>query len=511
MISDIKNIGEILPAAARSYGDKTALVFQDRRFTFNELETLSNRMANALAELGIVPGDRVSLYSNNAWQWVVSYYAIAKVGAVINPINVMLTPQEVRFVLEDCGSKAIILSAEKAEATHAAVADVENLAHVISYEKVNDSILDFPALVENSSPEARVCERRPEDLSTICYTSGTTGHPKGAALSHRAVLTNTFMTANMHVKTAQDCAVTALPSAHVYGNVVMNGMIALGGKLVLLPRFDEKEALGAIQEHRATMFEGVPTMYLLFLNHPELGEFDVSSLTRCTVGGQTMSVDKMREVESRLGCPLIELWGMTEIAGLGTTFPCYNKAKHGSIGVQLPYVEAKIVDFGDPLKTMPVDEPGELMIRGPIVMEKYWGNDTATAETIEPDGWLHSGDVGYMDEEGCIFLVDRRKDMIVTAGYNVYPAEIERVLLKHPVVAMAAVGKVPDELKGELAHAFIVVKTDAAADKTEIIEFCRQHLAAYKLPRDVHFVDALPTTSTGKIMRRELGKLLPTL
>lgn len=507
MLANIKNIGQILPAAARSYGDKTALVFQNERFSFNTLDVLSNRLANALVELGIGPGDRVSLYSNNAWQWIVSYYAVAKMGGVINPINVMLTPQEVRFVVQDCGSKAIILSTDKAEAIHGAVSDVDNLAHVISYDKVNETILDLPTLMENSSDQARIYNSAQEDISTICYTSGTTGHPKGAALSHRAVLINTLMTANMHVKTAHDCTVTALPSAHVYGNVVMNGMVALGGKLVLLPRFDEIETLQAIQEHRATMFEGVPTMYLLLLNHPDLDDYELSSLTRCTVGGQTMSVDKMREVETRFGCPLIELWGMTEIAGLGTTFPCYGKPKHGSIGVPLPHVEGKIADFDDPLKTMPVGEPGELMIRGPIVMEKYWGNETATLETIEPDGWLHTGDVGYMDEEGCIFIVDRRKDMILTAGYNVYPAEIERVLLKHPAVAMAAVGKVPDELKGELAHAFIVLKTDAAADKTEIIDFCRQHLAAYKVPRDVHFTDALPTTSTGKIMRRELGKL----
>jgi long-chain acyl-CoA synthetase len=507
MLTNIQNLSQILPVAAESHGEKTALVFQDKRFTFNELEMLSNQLANALSDLGIAAGDRVSLYSNNSWQWVVSYYAIAKTGAVINPINVMLTPQEVRYVVEDCGSKAIILSADKAVETHAAVSDVEHLAHVISYEKVNDSILDFPALLEKGSSQARTCDRSPEDISTICYTSGTTGHPKGAALSHRAVLINTMMTANMHVKTAHDCTVTALPSAHVYGNVVMNGMIALGGKLVLLPRFDEEEALAAIQEHRATIFEGVPTMYLLLLNYPKLGEFDVSSLTRCMVGGQTMSVDKMGEVEARWDCPLIELWGMTEIAGLGTTFPCYGTAKHGSIGVPLPHVEAKIADFEDPSKTMASGEAGELMIRGPIVMEKYWGNETATVETIEPDGWLHTGDVGYMDEEGCIFLVDRRKDMIVTAGYNVYPAEIERVLLKHPAVAMAAVGKVPDELKGELAHAFIVLKTGAAADKDEIIEFCRKHLAAYKVPRGIHFTDALPTTSTGKIMRRELGKM----
>jgi long-chain acyl-CoA synthetase len=508
MLAHIKNIGDILPYASKRNADKTALVFREKEFTFQQLDEMSNRLANALDNLGVKPGDRVSLYSINCWQWMVSYYAAGKLGAVVNPINVMLTPDEVRFVAEDCGSKVIILSKDKAEATRDAVSDVPGLSHIICYEQGADGILAFEDLLKTGSSEPKRSDRGPDDISTICYTSGTTGHPKGAALSHRAVLLNTFMTANMHVKTRNDCTVTALPSAHVYGNVVMNGMMFLGGKLVLMERFDEKETLSAIEKHRATMFEGVPTMYLFLLNYPDLEKYDLSSLTRCTVGGQTMSVDKMKEVESRFGCPLIELWGMTEIAGLGTTFPCYGVNKHGSIGISLPYAESKIASYENSKQTMPPGEPGELLIRGPIVMEKYWGKEEATKETVEPDGWLHTGDVGYMDEDGCVFIIDRKKDMILTAGFNVYPAEIERVLLKHPAVAMAAVGKVPDELKGELAHAFIVLKNNADATKKEVEEFCREHLAAYKVPRGIHFVEALPQTSTGKSMGRELGKLL---
>jgi long-chain acyl-CoA synthetase len=508
MLNQLQNLGDIPPYAAERYGDKTALIFQGKAFTFRDLDNLSNRLAQSLRRMGINPGDRVSIYSNNSWEWVVSYYAISKLGGVINPINVMLKPEEVRYVVQDCGAKAIILSADKAGPTREATKDVPGLEHIISYEDAGESILLFQDLLDKGSPEPMRSSAGHGDISTIGYTSGTTGHPKGAALTHRAVLVNACMTANMHMKTSQDRVVTALPCAHVYGNVVMHGELALGGTLILLPRFTELDALEAIQKYRATMFEGVPTMYMYLLSYPDLHKFDLSSLTRCTVGGQTMSVDKMVEVEKRFGCPLLELWGMTELAGLGTTHPYYGKNKLGSIGVPLPYTEAKIVDADDATKTLKPGEIGELMFRGPIVMESYWGNEQGTRETIEEDGWLHTGDVCYMDEDGYVFVVDRKKDMIITAGYNIYPAEIERVVLKLEKVAICAVGKEPDELKGELAKAFVVLKPGERATEDEILSFCREHLANYKVPRGVYFVDDVPKTSTGKIMRRKLAELV---
>ena len=505
MLDQLRNLGDILPFAAERHGDKTALISLDKEFTFKDLDRLSDKLANSLRGMGIGPGDRISLYSNNCWQWILSYYAIAKLAAIANPVNVMLTPEEIRYVVQDCGAKAIILSPDKAEPTRDATRDIPDLKYIISHGAATDGILAFDEVLEKGSPEPVRSERDPDDISTIGYTSGTTGHPKGASLSHRAVLVNTAMTANMHAKTSSDRVVTALPSAHVYGNVVMNGTILLGGTLILLSRFEAISALEAIEKNRATIFEGVPTMYMYLLSHPDLEKYDLSSLTRCTVGGQTMSVDKMREVEQRFGCPLLELWGMTELAGLGTTHPCYGKGRLGSIGVPLPYTEAKIVDDQDASKTLPPGTIGELMFRGPIVMQGYWGNEKATADVIEPDGWLHTGDVGYMDEEGFFYIVDRKKDMIITAGYNIYPAEIERVLLKHPQVAMAAVGKEPDPVKGELAKAFIVPKPGQTLTGEEIVGFCREQLASYKVPRGVYFVDDLPKTSTGKIMRRSLS------
>jgi len=248
-------------------------------------------------------------------------------------------------------------------------------------------------------------------------------------------------------------------------------------------------------------------MYMTMLAHPSLGRFDLSSLTRATVGGQTIAESVMRAWEERSGAPLIELWGMTELAGLGTTHALYAPNVHGTIGVALPGIDVRVAAFEDVTRTMAPGEPGELMVRGPLVMQGYYGNEKATQETIEPDGWLHTGDVATADEAGYFRIVDRRKDMIITAGYNVYPAEIERVLAAHPAVALSAVGAITDEVKGELARAYVVLRPGTSATEGELVEFCRPRLAAYKLPRSVRFVADLPKTSTGKIMRRELRTL----
>ena len=423
---------------------------------------------------------------------------------MINPINVMLTPAEVAYVTQDCGASALIGSPDKIKA--ALESGVTGLTPIaFGDQSVAGATLFNELIAKRQSFEPFAV--KPEALSTIGYTSGTTGHPKGAMQSHRAVILNGAMAAQLHLKTPHDTVVSALPCPHVYGNVVCNGALMYGLELVLHSRFDAGEILTSIETHKATMFEGVPTMYMYMLVHPDFDRFDLSSLARCTVGGQTMPVAKMQEVERRFACPLIELWGMTELAGLGTTFPSNGPHKLGSIGVALPHTEARIADTGDPARTMPRGDVGELMIRGPIVMQGYWGNEKATREAIEPDGWLHTGDLATMDEDGAVFIVDRKKDMINTGGFKVFPAEIERVIAAHPSVAMVAVGGQPDELKGEIAKAYVVLKPGAAPDAEGILALCRAELAAYKAPRAIQFVADLPKTSTGKIMRRELHKL----
>jgi long-chain acyl-CoA synthetase len=500
----ITTLGEVLPRAARLFGDRTALVAGERSLSFRDLDRLSGALAGSLAKLGVGPGDRVTLYAPNCWEWIVSYYGALKAGAIVNPVNVMLTPAEVAYVTRDCAAKVLIGSRDKLAPMLAA--GVEGLTAVVLGAEPLDGARPFGDLLEGPADFAPVAVA-PGATSTIGYTSGTTGHPKGAMQSHRAVVTNVTMTAQMHLKTDRDVVVSALPLPHVYGNMVFQGALLCGMTFVMHARFDAADALASIERHKATMFEGVPTMYMLMLASPALAGRDLSSLTRCTVGGQTMPVTKMREVEARFGCPLIELWGMTELAGLGTTFPVYGPHKLGSIGIPLPYCEARIADVADAARTLPRGEVGELMVRGPIVMQGYWGNEAATRQAIEPDGWLHSGDLATMDEDGAVFVVDRKKDMINTAGFKVFPAEIERVVAAHPSVAMVAVGSVPDEIKGEIAKAYVVLKPGADADEAGILDLCRRELAAYKMPRSVAFVPALPTTSTGKIMRRELKSL----
>jgi long-chain acyl-CoA synthetase len=501
------DLGTIVPRAARRFGSKTALVAPGRTLTYTELDELCERVAGGLHDIGVRPGDRVSLYSPNRWEYVVAYHAALRAGAVVNPINVMLTPEEVAFVLNDCGAAAIFTSGDRAEVISGLTRSVPALRRVISFDSAGDGVTRFGHLLAGPAAAPQVPRPAPADLSTIGYTSGTTGHPKGAMQSHRAVFLNTAAVFAVHTRTDRDVMLNALPLPHVYGNVIMNGTFMVGATLVMLERFEPAAVLAAIQRHRATVFDGVPTMYAMMLADPALPGTDLSSLRICTVGGQTMPVAKMQEWEQRSGVPLLEIWGMTELAGAGTSNCSYMPNVHGSIGFALPGTELRVAALGDPGVTVPDGEPGELMIRGPLVMLGYYGNEEATRATIEPDGWMHTGDIATRDEEGHYFVVDRSKDLILTGGFNVYPAEIERVVAAHPAVAMVAVGSVPDDRLGELARAYVVLRPGAAATEAEIIEHCRPHLAAYKLPRSVGFVADLPKTSTGKVMRRELKTL----
>lgn len=501
------NIGNILPHSAATYGSKTALICPERAFSFKDLDALSNRFATGLQCLGVKAGDRVTLYSGNCWEWIVSYYGILKLGAVVNPINVMLTPDEVAYVTNDCGAKVVIASAEKGEAllTHQTLVSVSHI--VLFGSKKIQGTTRFQDLMESGQSEFDVVQAPPDALSTICYTSGTTGRPKGAMLSHRNVLASTAMTATMHTRTEKDTVVSALPCSHVYGNVVMNSAVWFGMTLVLLPKFDEHQVLSSIQRYRATMFEGVPTMYMYLLAYPRRHQYKVSSLRKCTVGGQSMPTATMQAFELEFGCPLYELWGMTELGGPATTHAVYGENRHGSAGIPLPGVECRIGAVDNSSISIPEGEVGELLVRGPSVMLGYYGKDKETRDTIELDGWLHTGDLARVDADGYVYLVDRMKDMIITGGFNIYPAEVERVLSAHPAVALVAVGPQKDELKGEVAKAYVVRKAGATANEFELISYCRTGLAAYKVPKTIQFVNDLPKTSTGKVMRRALKAL----
>jgi long-chain acyl-CoA synthetase len=502
-------VGNLISHAAARFGDKTALIFEGRSWSFRELDRASSQLAGQLQQLGVDAGETVSLYSPNCPEWVIGYYGVLKMGGVVNPLNLMLTPEEAAFAMADCGAVAVLGSVDKIAAL-APVRAHTRLRHAIAYGgPAPADALDLRSLLNAASDGFRPPHIEPSAICTVGYTSGTTGHPKGAVLTHRSILMNTAMTATLHLRAASDTVVSALPCSHVYGNIVMNAAIAYGMTLVLHPTFEARRILQSIQDHRATMFEGVPTMYMYMLNEPQLRTFDLSSLTRCTVGGQTMPETKMQQVQEVFGCPLIELWGMTELGGLGTTHSLYGPSRLGSIGVALPHLEARIAALDEPGRVLPFGEVGELQMRGPMTMREYLGRPDDTAKAIDADGWLHTGDLARMDADGYLYVVDRLKDMIITAGFNIYPAELERVIAEHPDVAMVAVGSIRDETKGELAKAYIVPRQGASPDAAALERHCRERMAAYKVPRAFQFVADLPKTSSGKILRRKLRDIAP--
>lgn len=502
---------EVLPYAAQRHPDKVALVVGDTRLTYRELNALSSRVAAALISRGIRPGDVVSLYGQNSWQWIVSYHGVLKAGGVVNPVNVMLTGPELTYVLNDCNAKAVLAGEHQAATVAAILEDLASVQMAYTFgppdpDLLRSGVTTWDDLLSGIDADVGITELAPapRDLCSIGYTSGTTGHPKGAMQSHQAVLLNCALTATMHGRSENDVIVTALPAAHVYGNVAINGTFLAGGSVVLMERFDAARAIRLIEENRATMFEGVPAMYSMLLSEPAFGTADLTSLRKSTIGGQTFSSSITERWQNKVAGPLLELWGMTEVAGLGTTHALHAPPVPGSIGVALPGIEVKIAPMDGTSAEVPAGTPGELVVRGPLVMLGYHNQARATEEVLGTDGWMRTGDIAYADDSGHFFVVDRLKDMILTAGYNVYPAEIERVICEHEDVAMAAVGRGHDDVKGEVAIAYVVAAPGRTLPASTLMDHCRTNLAAYKCPREIVFVDALPMTSSGKIMRRKL-------
>lgn len=504
----LDGLGQLLPLLAERCPERAALVTDDRTLTYRGLERLANDVAHGLAARGVRPGDRVALLSQNRWEWIASYHGALRCGAVVNPLNVMLTGEELAYILTDSGARMLMAAGDRLDAVGQALRSVPTLERLVCFDGPRADAEAFEDLVQEADgrdfPPLAV---QPDSLACIAYTSGTTGHPKGAMQSQQSLVLNCAYTATMHGRTADEVVVTALPAAHVYGNVVINGTLMARGQVVLLPRFTPDAAIRAIEAHRATLFEGVPAMYATMLASPALADADLSSLTRCTVGGQTIADSVMDAWQARTGAPLVELWGMTELSGLGSTHAHYAPPVRGSIGVSLPGSELRVIDVenGTECRT---GGPGELLARGPLVTMGYYNNPSETAAAITPDGWLRTGDIATRDATGHFFIVDRLKDVILTAGYNIYPAEIERVLIGHPDVALVGVGREPDEVKGEAAHAYIVPGA-RTPDVEELLGYCRERLAAYKVPKAIHFVSDLPTTSSGKILRRLLRQPLP--
>ncbi|MDV7217108.1 class I adenylate-forming enzyme family protein [Streptomyces prunicolor] len=493
---------DMIGVAAARHGDRIALVCRGRTLTYAALDATAGQVAAGLTGQGIRPGERVTLFSENRWEWVAAYHGILRAGCVVNPVNAMLTAPELAAIVEDCGSAALLASGPCTERINSTLPDGVRLR--VSFDDSPTAVVRFTELLGDGPAGWDSASARPRDLCGISYTSGTTGRPKGAMQAREALLLNWAYTAAMHGRSAADVVLTALPLPHVYGNCAVNSALLAGATVVLEPRFDATRMLGLVAEHGVTMIEGVPAMYAMLLDALATTVADFTTLTRCTVGGQTISDAVVDAWEKATGAPLLELWGMTELSGLATTHAAYAPSARGSIGVAFPGTEVRVASLDQVTADAPEGEDGELMVRGPLVTLGYYGNEAATRETIEPDGWLHTGDIAHR-HGAHFYIVDRLKDMILTGGYNIYPAEIERVLAGHPDVALVGVGRVSDPRLGEVAHAYVVPAQGQSPDPDAILAFARTQLAPYKIPKAVHVVAALPTTSSGKIRRRDLA------
>jgi long-chain acyl-CoA synthetase len=485
-----------LVEAKDMYPTRPAVRLDDLVLTYDALDERSARVAGLLAARGVEPGDRVGLMLPNLPQFPMLYYGVLRAGAVVVPMNPLLKAREVEFYLGDSGAKAIFawdaVAGEAAKGAEAAGADIIPVAPA-----------EFDRLLGDHAPETAVAARADRDTAVILYTSGTTGKPKGAELTHANLLRNAAVSATtlFHLE-PEDVVMGCLPLFHSFGQTCgLNAAVGGGACLTLLPRFDPGKALEVIQRDRVTIFEGVPTMYVALLNHPRRGDYDVSSLRLCVSGGAALPVEVLRGFEDAFGCIILEGYGLSETSPVASFNHPDRQRKPGSIGTPIQGVEMRLVGPGG--EDVPAGEVGEIAVRGHNLMKGYWRREQATSEAV-PDGWLRTGDLARQDEDGYFFIVDRKKDLIIRGGYNVYPREVEEVLYEHPAVAEAAVVGVAHPTHGEEVGAAVVLKPGAEASPAELQAFCKERIAAYKYPRHVWLAAALPKTATGKVLRREV-------
>ncbi|MEU2237060.1 long-chain-fatty-acid--CoA ligase [Streptomyces vietnamensis] len=488
------NLAGFLVETAGRQPERPALRLGEQVITYAELDERSARAAALLSSEGVRPGDRVALMLPNVPEFVVLYYGVLRAGAVVVPMNPLLKTRETEFHLADSGAVRLFEwhQAPGEGAQGAAAAGVRHTA----VEPVA-----FAAALAGQEPLAGVADTDDEDMAVLLYTSGTTGRPKGAVLSHGGLRHNTEVN-SVHIQemTPEDVVVGCLPLFHIFGQIcTMSAAVRSGASLVLIPRFEPGAVLAAIARERATVFEGVPTMYAALLQHPS--ETDVSTLRMCISGGASLPVEILHGFERRFGCAVLEGFGMSETSPVVTFNHPDRPRKAGSIGTPIRDVEVRLLD--DKGQDVAPGGIGELAVRGPNLMKGYWNRPEETAAAI-PDGWLRSGDLARADEDGYLYIVDRKKDMIIRGGYNVYPREIEEVLHEHPAVALAAVVGVPHPELGEEVAAAIVLRPGAQVLPDELREYVKDRVAAYKYPRRVWLVDALPLGPSGKILKREI-------
>jgi long-chain acyl-CoA synthetase len=504
------NLATILRTSALASPANTALALNDVKISYAQLHGLSQRFAGALAKLGVRRGDHVALMLPNVPQFTIAYFGSHYAAAPVVPLNVLLMPDEIAYHLEDSDAVALVVWEGFYPHAKAGFERVPTCKHLIvvkaspSDMSAGEGEHNFAALLGTSQPVTDMPPTTPDETAVILYTSGTTGRPKGAELTHFNMFYNAEYAGTKLMPPQKDgVALCTLPLFHSFGQTsVQNATILQGGALVLLPKFEPKLALELMQNHRVTHFAGVPTMYFALLNHPEAANYDLSSLKYALAGGSAMPVEVMKAFEARYGVTILEGYGLSETSPVASFNVLDKPTKPGSIGTPLAHVEFKLVDDKDQEITEPL-VPGEICIKGVNVMKSYYKRPEATEQAIR-NGWFYTGDIAHRDADGYYFIVDRKKDMIIRGGFNVYPREIEEVLYQYPAVAEAAVIGVKHESHGEEVKAFIALKPNEHATQEQIIAYCKEHLAAYKYPRIVEFRKELPKGPTGKILKREL-------
>jgi long-chain acyl-CoA synthetase len=490
------NVADSVARVAATRPDHVAIRFEGKSLTYGVLHACANALADALHQHGVVRGDRVAIYLPNHPSFALAYLAILRAGAIAVSINAIFKSDEVKYIVNDSGAKILFTAAELV--ANVPLAECPELADVVCCEGSAPGTEPLEAWLARGSAAFARREMARDDPAAILYSSGTTGFPKGVTLSHSNIVSNTRTAAKYSAYRPSDRLACFLPLFHVFAqNYIMNGAFEAGATVVLFRRFAPEPVLAAIQAERVTMFFGVPTIFIALLNHgaPDLGavryEFSAAA---------TMPQEVSRRWTERYGRPVYEGYGLTECS----PFAAYNhltKHKFGSVGTAVDDFEIAILDADD--RPVPSGQWGEICIRGPGVMLGYWGKPEDTARALRA-GWLHSGDIGTMDPEGYVFIVDRVKDMINVSGFKVWPAEVENALYRHPAVREIAVYGVPHAEKGEAVYAAVVSKDGATVTPEEIVAYCREKLAAYKTPAHVDIVAELPKSATGKILKRVL-------
>jgi len=500
------NIARLAENRLKEEGERVAIIFEGREITNVQMDRAARKLGNALKNLGVKRGDRVILQMPNCPEVLQGFYAVWKIGAVVVPINYLVGEEETTYIYEDSGAKVVISSQSFLPKIRVGQSRVPTLETVILIDKeVPAGNLSYWPLVEKSSAELDAVETEDHELASLIYTAGTTGRPKGVMHSHYSLYSNARMQYETIPLPDGMTGISVLPLCHSYGIATMNsGLFRRGGKIVLLNSFNVETILASVEKYQANAMAGVPTMYVFMLLYPELRKYDLSSMKYWVSGSAPLALETWSRFKEVFGFEIIEGWGLTEAGANNSVNPLEGLKKVGSIGLPMKGTEMRIV--GDAGSALPPGKEGEIVIRGPMLMKGYWDKPEETAEILR-DGWLHTGDVGYADEDGYFWITDRKKDLIIKAGENISPRVIEEVLFKHPKVSEAAVIGIRDDIYGENVKAFVVLRPGQTATAEEIIEYCQIKLTTFLVPKEVAFMKALPKSLVGKVLKKELRKL----